>query len=134
MSFLGDMQGDLVEMELHRLGVGEGQCKSRADAPGWTDRAEQVGTLVALIGRLDWPRAAPRPLPDDTIFLADPGFVLEPDLDPLAPRYGADMGFERAGEIFLKASMVRLSCIGCRGLALMWEKPSALSSLPMLRS
>ena len=32
------------------------------------------------------------------------------------------MGSERAGEVFLNASITRWSCLGCCGRALMWEK------------
>ena len=68
-------------MGLHGLGVGEGQGEGRADAARWADGAEQIGALVALVGRLPRPRAAPGPLPDEAVLLADPGLVLEPDLD-----------------------------------------------------
>jgi hypothetical protein len=36
-----DGAGDLVEMELHGIGIGEGQRQSGACAPGRADRAEQ---------------------------------------------------------------------------------------------
>ena len=86
-------------MELHGLGVCERQCETGADAPCRADRAEQVGALVALVGRLDRPRAAPGPLAHEAVLLADAGFVLKPDLDPLTAGYVADMGVERAGEV-----------------------------------
>jgi hypothetical protein len=69
---------------LHGLGVGEGQRQRGADAARRADRAEQIGVLVALVGGLARPRAAPRPLPDQAVLLADPSLVLEPDLDGLA--------------------------------------------------
>jgi len=109
---LGDGAGDLVDVELHRLGVGEGQRQSRADAPGRADRPEQIGAFVALVRRLARPRAAPGPLPNQAVLLADAGFVLEPDLDGLAASYTADMGLERAREVFLNAWMTSPSCLG----------------------
>ena len=131
---LGDMKGDLIDVHLHRRGVGDGQRERRADASGRADRAEQIGALVALIGRLARPRAALGPLADDAVLLADAGFILEPDLDRLALGYPREMGRKRAGEVFLKAWRVSPSCIGCRGLALIWEKPSCFKSLPTVRS
>jgi hypothetical protein len=99
-------------VELHRLGVGEGQRQSGADAPGRAHRAEEPGALVALVRRLARPRAASCPLPDQAVLPADAGFVLEPDLDGLAAGYPADMGFERAREVFLNTRMTSPSCFG----------------------
>ena len=71
-------------MKLHGLGVGVGQGERRAGAARRADGAEQVGALVALIGGLAGrvPRRAH--CRDEAVLLADPGFVLEPDLDRLA--------------------------------------------------
>lgn len=134
MSALGDVERDLVDVELHGLGVGEGQCQSRPDAARGADCAEEIGALVALVGGLDRPRAAPGPLPDEAVLLADARFVLEPDLDGLAAGYGPDMGLERAREVFLNAWMVSPSCLGWRGRALTCEKPISFNSLPIVRS
>ena len=124
------MTGDFVEVELHRLGVGVGQGERRADAPRRTDGAEQVGVVVALVGRLARPRSALGPLPDLAVLLADAGLVLEPDLDRRRLRHAFEMGAQRAREVFLKAATIRSSWAGWRGLALTWEKPSVLSSFP----
>jgi len=48
----GDMARDFIEMKLHGGSVGEGQSERRALAARRTDRAEEIGILVALIGRL----------------------------------------------------------------------------------
>jgi putative addiction module killer protein len=45
---LGDVAGDFVEMELHRLGVGEGQRERRPDASGGTNGAEVAIALARL--------------------------------------------------------------------------------------
>jgi hypothetical protein len=37
---------------------------------GGTDRAEQIGVVVALVGRLPWPRSASGPLLNLTVLLA----------------------------------------------------------------
>jgi hypothetical protein len=71
----------LGEMELHHFGVDIGQSQRGTLSFGWTDRAKQIGVLVALVGRLARPRSAFRPLPYEAVLLADAGFVLEPYFD-----------------------------------------------------
>ncbi len=134
MGVLGDVQGYFVDMQLHHVGVGMGQCEGRTNATGGADGAEQIRVLVTLVGRLGGSCAALRPLPDEAILLADPRLVLEPDFDGLALGYAREVGRKRAREVFLKAAMVSPSCIGCRGRALMCEKPSSFRSLPTDRS
>jgi len=77
----GDVAGDLVEMELHHFGVGEGKREQSALSARGADRAEEIGVLIALIGRLPGLRSASRPLPHNAVLLTDPRLVLEPDLD-----------------------------------------------------
>lgn len=48
----GDMTRYLIEVKLHGNGISDGQRERRTFAVRWTDRAEKVGTLVALVGRL----------------------------------------------------------------------------------
>src|ERR1700733_1991261 len=73
---LGEVARDFVEMELHHVCIGIGKRQGRSDAPRWADRAEQIGVVIALIGGLSGSRSAPGPLADETVLLADPGFVL----------------------------------------------------------
>ena len=127
---LGDVARDLVEVKLHHVGVGVGQRQSRSDTASRTDRAEQIGIVVALVGGLSGPRSTPRPLANETVLLADAGLVLEPDFDRGRLGEAFEMGLQRAREVFLKASTIRSSCAGCRGLALTWEKPSFFRSVP----
>jgi len=127
---LGNMAADFVEMKLHGVGVGIGQSKRRARAARRTDRTEEIGILVALVGRLARPRAAAGPLPYEAVLLADPGFILEPDFDCLALLQAGQMGAQRACEVFLNSSMIRASCAGWRGRALTWLKPICFRSLP----
>jgi hypothetical protein len=65
------------------------------------DGAEQIGALVALVGRLSGPRAASGPLPHEAVLLPDPGFVLEPDLDWRPLGQSGQMRAQRAREVFL---------------------------------
>jgi len=67
-------------MPLHRLGVATGQDQSGTDTARGTDGAEDVGRLGALVMRRAWPGSALGPAPGDLVLLANPGFVLEPDL------------------------------------------------------
>lgn len=73
---LFNMAADLVDMALHGLGVGKGQSQSGPGAARRANRAKQIRTLVALIGRLAGSGAAPCPLPHDAVLLADAGFIL----------------------------------------------------------
>jgi hypothetical protein len=134
MRALGDMAADLIDVKLHGFGVGVGQHKGCPFSAGRADGAEQIGTRVALIGRLARSCATSCPLPDDAILLADPGLVLPPYLHPCAFRQVGQMRLQRAREVFLYASTISASCAGWRGRALMWEKPSFFSSVETWRS
>ncbi len=68
-------------MELHHVGVSVGQRERGADPPRRADGAEQIGVVVALVGRLARSRSALRPLPNLAVLLADPGLILKPYLD-----------------------------------------------------
>ena len=100
----GDVSADLVEMHLHGACVGPGQHEGRARAAQGTDRAEQIGVLVALVGRQAGPRAGLGPQPGSAVLLAEPGLVLEPDFDPPVLGQMAYMRGERAREVFLNPS------------------------------
>jgi hypothetical protein len=78
---LGDGARDFVEVKLHHVGVGVRQRQRCPDAAGGTDRAEQIGVVVALVGGLPRPGSASGPLADEAVLLADPRFILEPDFD-----------------------------------------------------
>ena len=97
----GDIVRDLVEMKLHHLGVSVGQSESRPDATGGTDRAEQIGVFIALVGGLPWPRSAPGPLAHKAVLLADPSLILEPDFDRRRIGEAFEMSLQRAREVFL---------------------------------
>ena len=83
MGLGGDVAADLVEMHLHGVGVGLGQHEGGAGAAQGTDGAEEIGVLVALVGGQARAASCPCPQPDTAVLLAEPGLVLEPDLDPL---------------------------------------------------
>ena len=64
-----------------------------------TDGAEQIGVLVTLIGWQARSRAGLGSDPGAAVLLAEPGFILEPDLDWLAVGQMAYVGRERAREV-----------------------------------
>lgn len=66
--------------------------------------------------------------------MADTGFLLEPEFDRLAPRHMGEMGLQRHREVFLNASITRVSWAGWSGRALIWEKPICFKTLPIVRS
>ena|SRR5271155_5427347 len=109
---LSDIARDLVEVKLHHVGVRVGQRQSRSDTASRTDRAEQIGVVVALVGGLSGPCSTPGPLADEAVLLADPGLVLKPDLDRGRLGEAFEMGLQRAWEVFLNASTIRSSCAG----------------------
>ena len=99
-----DLLADLGEVDSHRLAVDPGCHNGGAHGTRRTDRAEQVGRVVAIVANRRWAAAAQRPLIRQRALLADAGFILEPDLDRLANclrRQGC--GYE-GREVFLKAS------------------------------
>ncbi len=134
MRSFGDCFADLVEMQLHCFGVGRWQHERCTLAMGRTDGAEQVGVLVALVGRLTGPRTLLRPQAGPAVLLPDTSFVLEPDFNRRLLRQIGYMRLQRVGEVFLNAVMIRSSCLGCCGRALMRENPMAASSLETVRS
>ena len=134
MGLGSDVATDLVEMHLHGAGVGEGEHEGGTLAPARTDRPKQIGVGVALIGGQTRARSGLGPDPRAPVLLSQPGLVLEPDLDPLGLGQIGYVGRERAGEVFLNASITRWSCLGCRGRPLMCEKDSAASRSEIARS
>jgi hypothetical protein len=82
----------VVEEDLHGRRVDDGQHQRDVLAGGGPDRGEDVGPLVAELPDAGRPLAAPPPAMADTALVADPRFVLEPDLDPLVGMGGGDLG------------------------------------------
>ncbi len=134
MGLFRHVTADLVEMHLHGLGVGPWQHERCTLAVFRADGAEEVGVLVALVGRLTGPRTLLRPQAGPAVLLPDTSFVLEPDFNRRLLRQIGYMRLQRVGEVFLNAVMVRSSCLGCCGRALMRENPMAASSLETVRS
>ena len=111
------LRGDLFQMPLHGLCIAPGQDEGRTDAAGRANGAEDVGRSGSLIVGCAGPGASPGPSAGDLVLLADPGLILEPDLDLRAggePR--SDRGY-LVGEVFLNVVMVSGSWARWRGRA-----------------
>ena len=100
-----DVEGDLFEMHAHRLAIATGHDDASALALGGADRPEDPGRGPALILGGRRPSPTPRPAAGELGLLADPGFILPPQL------YGCALGeapsdLRQAGcEAFLKSAM-----------------------------
>lgn len=99
-----DHSADLGEMRLHRRCIAPGHDQARTLALPGTDRAEDIGGLRALVVRRRRARAAWSPAAGDLVLLADPGFVLPPELYLHARCKPAPDFRDRGGEVFLKAA------------------------------
>ncbi len=84
--------GDLGQMSVHRLGVGEGQHEARSCGASGADGTEDVAPLV--------PRVALGPDAGESALRADPRFILEPYVQRLVPRPCGDRRRYRPGEVF----------------------------------
>lgn len=104
-----DVPADLVDVELHGEGVGKRQRQAGTFPLCWADGAEQIGVLVALVGRLPWPGSSFCPEPDYPVLLAYACLVLEPNLDRLTLGKMPDMSGQRPREVFLNAATVAAS-------------------------
>ena len=110
-----DGSGDFRQVVVHRGGVGEGQHQPSGDTAVRAGGAEDVGPLVAGIARRPRARAALRPDPGERALLANPGLVLEPDLERLGPRRLGDRRGYRLAEVFLNAACAAGSTFGWCG-------------------
>ena len=99
-----DHGADLGEMRLHGGRVAPGHDQARTLALPGTDRAEDIGRLRSLVVRRRRPGAARSPAAGDLVLLADPGFVLPPELYLDAWRKPVPDIRDCGGEIFLKAA------------------------------
>ena len=99
---------DLLEMQFHGLGVAKGQDETRRLAERRTNGAEDIGRGGTLILQGERARAAFGPPPRDLVFLADAGFVLEPDFERLAG--GGGDGRQEGWDFFLNAATAASSC------------------------
>ena len=106
-----DCLGDFREVQVHRLGVADGQDQSYALFLLRADGAEDIGRCGSLIPRSARASAALGPPAGDLVLLADTSLVLEPnfylaDVD----RFFARDFIQARWELFLKSSMAPSAC------------------------
>jgi hypothetical protein len=106
-----DRFGDFREVQVHRLGIAEGQDQSRALALFRADGTEDVGRCGSLILRSARASAALGPPAGDLVLLADTSLVLEPDFYLVTSiAFSRATSSRRAGNFFLKSSMAPSAC------------------------
>ena len=106
-----DCLGDFREVQVHRLGVADGQDQSYALSLLRADGAEDIGRCGSLIPRSARASAALGPPAGDLVLLADTSLVLEPnfylaDVD----RFFARDFIQARWELFLKSSIAPSAC------------------------
>ena len=106
-----DRLGDFDQMQVHRVGIAEGQDQSRALALFRADGTEDIGRCGSLIPRSARASTALGPPAGDLVLLADTSLVLEPnfylaDVD----RFFARDFIQARWELFLKVSMAPSAC------------------------
>jgi len=122
----GDGGGELVEEGLDDGGVEPLADEALGPAGGGTDGGEDVEALKPALFRGGRAGAGVGPDGGQGALLAEPGFVLEPDLDRLAGVGGGDSG-DRVGRFFRNAAWAAGSAVGCFGRGRRQEKPRAWS-------
>lgn len=94
-----DAVADLGEVEVHHVGIGEGQHQRCACAARRADRAEQVSPAIALVARRCRSRSALGPDPGERTLLTDARLVLPPELDRLGPGVLRQRRIYEGGEV-----------------------------------
>ena len=111
-SAMADLGADLLEMQVHALGVGSGGDHRGSRAAYGADRAEQVGSVVTIVAHHQRPRADRSPDIGMRALLSDSGFVLIPYLYRCSGS-GAKQGFlQQNAETLLKSSSASGSFLG----------------------
>ena len=77
-----DLGGDLIEMPLHATGVAAGQDQGGTDTACRAHGPKDVGGAGAFILGCYRTCSSPGPASRDLVLLADPGFILPPQLYP----------------------------------------------------
>ena len=102
-SFL-DGLGDLCQMQAHGFRITAGQDQARSLTFSRTDGTEEEGRAGALVTRCRGPAATFGPPAGDFVLLANPRFILEPNLYFLIAGNGGGNLRQLGGEVFLKAA------------------------------
>jgi len=118
VSARSDGERYFCQMECHGFGIAERQHQPRALAVLRADCAEDIGRFGPLVFGCRWPRPASGPTPRDLVLLANPRFVLEPNLYRRALRESCSDLCKLGGKApFLKASIASSFWAWWRGRA-----------------
>ena len=104
---------DFPEVFLHGVSICKWHGQTGSDASTWANGTKQIQAFIALILGLAGARPFPRPLIDDAVLLPDPHLILPPYLNRRIRGQMPYRSRQRAGEVFLKASMTSAFCPGC---------------------
>ena len=108
----GNLGAAFGEMLIHRLDVHPRHDDRCTDATCRANRAEDVNRIMAIVAHHRRARSDRCPDIFNRTFLADPGFVLEPDFNRLAGHPGRQNIQAQAREVFLKAACAARSFFG----------------------
>src|SRR5277367_2335179 len=122
-----DLRADLSQVQVHHLCVGAGRDDRGPDTTGRADGAKYVGRIMTIVAHHQRARAALGPDISMASLLANPGFVLKPNLYRGCGRTALERGAHQIGEVFLKVVSACASFFGCTGLGCSRVRPSAPS-------
>ena len=125
------MVAELVEEGLHDVGPDDRQHQAEGGVTLRAHGAEEVDGGMALVLDADGAGAFLKPSATIPAGLADPGLVLQPDLDALGFGMGRCGLGDQIAEFFLKSAWARGSDLGCTGLVFCQDKSRFFSSLSM---
>lgn len=125
-------RGELIEEDLHRLGVDSGKHQGDILTGGRANCGENVGPFVAEL--LDTRRAfaTSPPAMAEPALVADTSFIFEPQFYPLAGMGCDGCSYLIGKPPFLKAACASRSRFGWYGRAFWREKPNRRSTRVML--
>lgn len=127
-------RGELVQEDLHGVGVQLRQRQAESLASFRLHDGEQVCPGVALVAQARWALAAGEPTVANLAFLAETGFLLEPQGQALAGMGGADLVQFALQPLFAQTSRAAGSALGCDGRAFCRDRPRARTSLDICPS
>ena len=127
----GHLATELVEEGLHDVGPDDRQHQGEGGVALRADGAEEVDRGVALVFDSGWAGAALEPAPAVAAGLADPGLVLQPDLDALGLRMSGGCLGNQIAEFFLKSAWARGSALGCTGRVFCQDRSRFFNSFSM---
>jgi hypothetical protein len=127
----GDLVAELVEEGLHDVGPDDRQDQAEGGTALRADGGEQVDGGMALVFGAGRAGAFLVPAPAVAAGLADPGFVLQPDLDALGFGMGRCGLGDQIAEFFLKSAWALRSALGCTGRVFCQDKSRLFNSFSM---